>query len=95
MVFNANLSQIFSQDVSEFMGRESVMHIFDHDEPTNLLDQGMLLNELDDLLNEAFIQDSQISLRLGDSDDRVLSNQTTFQTQNSILPSLMSLTLEN
>ena len=73
MVFNINLSQISSFEVSEFMGIDSVLNIFDHEEPTNILDQAMMVSELD-LLNEAFIQDSQISLRLGESGERVLSN---------------------
>ena len=55
MVFNANLSQISSFEASEFMGRESILNIiFDHEEPTNILDQGMMESEID-IMNEAFI----------------------------------------
>jgi hypothetical protein len=94
MPFNAQLSEISVLGPSEFMCQDSILQIFDHEQPTNLLDQGMLQSELD-LLNDAFIQDSQISLRLDESDNRVLSNQSTLQTQNSILPNMRSLSLNN
>ena len=90
MAFNTAISQISILE-SEFMGRESILHIFDHEQESNILDQAMLVSELD-VLNEGFIQDSQISLNLSLSQDR---NQTTLQSSNSILPNLRSLTLDN
>ena len=56
MPFNAQLSEISELASSEFMCQDSILQIFDHEQPTNPFDQGMV-SELD-LLNEAFIQDS-------------------------------------
>lgn len=54
MPFNAQMSQISEEPPSEFMCQDSILHIFDHEQPTNPLDQALLPSELD-LLNEAFI----------------------------------------